>query len=226
MTVIAVTPGKVFTWSITIITTTLSFQKTTTRLDARHRTKNDSVSRSWTPILEGYYLKLTSWWSTRSFPSLYVDLTNVNERSIQNVSSDRLNKIHYSDHVKSQYSVILRRVTRSWIYFIKQKLRRLIQTNPSFSWRMLDWTMCTHEQFWFLWSSWVLWSNWNENQIIISSSFRISVVLVKWNEKTYLLNIFIYVCSSNASLTWQSTNKKIHQRSWRRSFVFSRKSVI
>ena len=43
------------------------------------------------------------------------------ERSIPNVSRDRLNKIQYSDHVKSQYSVILRHETRSWIYFIYQK---------------------------------------------------------------------------------------------------------
>ena len=38
--VIAVTPGKDVTWSIPIITTTLSFQKTTIRLDARHRATN------------------------------------------------------------------------------------------------------------------------------------------------------------------------------------------
>ena len=36
----AVTPGKDNTWSITIIFTTLSFQMTTLRLDARQRTKN------------------------------------------------------------------------------------------------------------------------------------------------------------------------------------------
>ena len=50
----------------------------------------------------------------------------------ESISRDRLNKIHYSDHVKSQYSVILRHVTRSWIYFIKQKLQRIIQTNHFF----------------------------------------------------------------------------------------------
>ena len=38
--VITVTPGKDVTWSIPIITTTLSFQKTTLRLDARHRATN------------------------------------------------------------------------------------------------------------------------------------------------------------------------------------------
>ena len=38
--VIAVTPGIDVTWSIPIITTTLSFQEMTLRLDARHRATN------------------------------------------------------------------------------------------------------------------------------------------------------------------------------------------
>ena len=176
---------------------------------------------------EEYYLKLTSGWSPRSFPSLCVDLTNVCEQSVQNISRERFNNIQYSDHVKSQYSVILLHISRSWIYFINQKLHRIIQTNHSFFRRMLNWIICTHEQFWFLWFSWALWPNWNENQILVYRSFTIPVVFVKWKEKTYLLKKkYIFVCSSNASLTWQSTIKKIHQRSWRRSFVFSRKSVI
>ena len=57
-------------------------------------------------------------------------------------------------------------------------------------------------------------------------SFRIPVVLVKWNEKTHLLNMYIYIyififLSSDASLTRKSTKKKIHQRSWSRSFYFA-----
>ena len=83
--VVAVASGKENTCSMTISTTTLSFQKTTIRLDARHRAKDDAASRSWTCELwdsEGYNLNLTSGWSTRSFPSLFVDLTNVaNDRS-------------------------------------------------------------------------------------------------------------------------------------------------
>ena len=46
---------------------------------------------------------------------------------------------------------------------------------------------------------------------------------MKWNEKTYLLDIF-FCPSSDATLTWQSTKKKIHRRSWSKSFD-SRKSV-
>ena len=97
----------------------------------------------------------------------------------QDISSDRLNKLQNSDHVKSWNSVILRHVTRWWIYFINQKLHGIIQTNQSFSWWMTNWIICTHEQIWFFWSSWVSWPNWNENQIYISRSFRIPVVLVK-----------------------------------------------
>ena len=141
---------------------------------------------------ERHYLKLTSWRSTRSFPSQYVDLTNVCERSIQNVNRDRLNKIHYSDHVKPPYAMILRHVTRSWIYFIKQKLQRIIQINQLFSWWMMDWIKYTYEQFWFLWFSWAMWPNWNENQIFIYRSFTIPVLVI-WNEKKYLLYIWIYI---------------------------------
>ena len=55
----------------------------------------------------------------------------------------------------------------------------------------MNWIKCKNEQFWFLWFSWALWQNWNENQIIIYRSLTIPVVLVKWNEKTCLLYIYI-----------------------------------
>ena len=48
---------------------------------------------------------------------------------------------------------------------------------------------------------------------------------MKWKVVSPQYIYILYVCSSNATLKWQSTNKKIHQRSWRRSFVFSWKSV-
>ena len=155
-----------------------------------------SPSRSWTLGLGRILLETDVLTMYTELSVAVRELDEWYERSSQNVSRDRLNKIHYSDHVKSQYSVILRHVTRLWIYFINQKLHRITKTNALFSWRMLTWFRCTHEQFWFFWSSWPLWSNWNENQIIISLSFRIPVVLVKWNEKTYPLNIihiYIYI---------------------------------
>ena len=88
--VTADTPGKDVIWSITIITTTLSCQMTTIRLGTRHRAKNTlSITMAHSDTGEGYYLKLTSWWSTRSFSSLYVHLTNVaNDRSRTIVETD------------------------------------------------------------------------------------------------------------------------------------------
>ena len=229
----AVTPGKDVTWSVTIITTTLSFQKTTTRLNKRHCAKNDSVSRSWT-LGQGRILLETDVLTTHA--ELFVAIRGtwrIYERSVQNVSGDRLNKIHYSDHVKSQNSVILLHVTRSWIYFISQKLRKIMQTNLLFSWRMLDWTIYLHEQFWFLWSRWQLWTNWNENQIIIFRSFRIPVSLLKWNEKTYLLNIYIYIYIYIYMYVRRTRHWSDSQRTRRyikevddKSFLFSRKSDI
>ena len=130
--VTAVAPGKDITWSITIIPTTLSFQMTTLRLDARHRAKNGAASRSWT-LGQGRILLETD--VVTEYAELSVGMSGLDqscERSVQNVSRDRLNKIQYSDHVKSQYSVILLHISRSWIYFINQKLHRMIQTNHSF----------------------------------------------------------------------------------------------
>ena len=79
-----------------------------------------SVSRSWT-LIHG---KDTTWnWRpdgrTRRLFVAMRGLDECYERAVKNVSRDRLKKVHYSDHVKSQYSVILRHVTWSWIYFIK-----------------------------------------------------------------------------------------------------------
>ena len=138
-----------------------------------------SASRSWTLGLERILLETDVLTMYAELSVAVRELYEWCERSSQNVSRDRLNKIHYSDHVKSQYSVILRHVTRLWIYFINQKLHKITKTNALFSWRILVWFICTHEQFWFFWSSWPLWPNWNENQIIISLSFKIPVVLVK-----------------------------------------------
>ena len=128
----AVAPGKDVKWSIAIIITTLSFQMTTLRLDARHRAKNDAASRSWT-LGQGRILLETDVLTEHAELSVAMrGLDACYERSVQNVSRGRLKKVHYPDHVKSQYSVILRHVTRSWIYFINQKLHRIIQTNHSF----------------------------------------------------------------------------------------------
>ena len=146
----------------------------------------------------------------------------------QNMSSDRLNKIQNSDHVKFRNSVILRHVTRWWIYFINQKLHGIIKTNPSFSWWMMDWTICTHEQFWFFWSSWASRRNCNENQIYISRSFRIPVVLVKmkWEDvspqKKYIYIYIIFVKrDTDVTVNEQEyTSKKLIKK-----FFISRKSV-
>ena len=180
-------------WKRCDTTSTLSFHMTTLWLDARHRTKNTLRIT----IMNSGTGKDTSWnWRPDGHAEFSVatrGLDECYERSIQNVSRDRLIKIQYSDHVKSQYAVIFRHVTRSWIYFINQKSHRIFQTDQLYSWWLLDWTICTDEQFCFLRCSWALWSNWNENQIVIFRSFRIPVILVKWNEKTYLLNKYKYI---------------------------------
>ena len=119
--VTAVASGKDNTCGITITTTTLSFQKTTTRLDARHCAKNDAASRSWT-LGQDRILLETDVLTTHA--ELFVALRALDEcceRSVLNISRERLIKNHYSDHVKSQYSLILRHISRSWIYFVYQK---------------------------------------------------------------------------------------------------------
>ena len=226
----AVADGKDYLHRITIIITTLSFQKTTLRLDARHRATNTfsitivnsdtgkDTTWNWRPDGARGAVRRDSW-TWRMIRTI----------DHQNVSRDRLNKIQYSDHVKSQYSVILRLISRSWIYFIKQKLQRIIQTNHLF--------FLTNVELNHMHTRAVLIPVIKLSAVIKltrQSDYNISfvqipVVLVKWHEKTFpfistSLYIYIYIYSSDATLTWQSTKKKIRQRSWPRSFD-SRKSV-
>ena len=192
----AVAPGKDNTWSITIITTTLSFQMTTLRLDARHRAKNTfSITIVNYGTGKEYYFKLTSGWSTRSFPSLCVDLTNVaNDRS-RTSAEERFNKIQYSDHVKSQYSEIFTSHIEIVVLLLSIKnstdLSKLIHYFRDECWIEPYAHTSSSDSFW---SSWALWPNWNENQIIINRSFKF--LSSSWNEmrRTYLLVIkYIYI---------------------------------
>ena len=93
----------------------------------------------------GYYLKLTSWRRTRSFSSLYVHLTNVaNDRSWTLVEKDWSRII----------ILIMSSLSTLWFYDTYRDRGSTLSIKSStelsnlihyFSWRILDWIMCTHE---------------------------------------------------------------------------------